>query len=118
MYYWAPDSLEWEPMKIGFTDFFIWALSARLAQFYGSLRWPAWREDIGGMSGDTCFGFYPFLWAREGSVTASHREPVPVREAYDMKVDLLRQLNQNSPESGASPMRLRRIGEEIVRPFT
>jgi len=103
MYYWAPDSLEWEPMKIGFTDFFVWALSARLAQFYETLRWASWREDIGGMSGDTCFGFYPFLWTKEGSVIASHRAPVPVRESYDMKVDLLRQLNQKSPEPGAAP---------------
>src|SRR5439155_12039777 len=42
MYYWAPDSLDWEPMKIGFTDFFVWALSERLAQFYETLRWPSW----------------------------------------------------------------------------
>jgi hypothetical protein len=23
MYYWPPDSLDWKPMKIGFTDFFV-----------------------------------------------------------------------------------------------
>ena len=110
MYYWAPDSLDWEPLKIGFTDFFVWALSDRLAQFYGSLRWASWREDAANLPGDSCFGFYPFLWTKEGSVTASHRAPVPVREAYDMKVDLLRQLNQpnpkpNGPANAAPPHR-------------
>ena len=95
MYYWAPDSLEWRPMNIGFTDFFVWSLSERLAQFYESLRWPSWREDTATLSGDQCFSFYPFLWAG-GSMTASHRSPVPVREAYDLKIDLLRQLSERN----------------------
>ncbi len=96
MYYWPPDSLDWEPMKIGFTDFFVWALSERLAQFYETLRWPSWRQDIAGLSGDSCFSFYPFLWTKEGSLTASHRAKVPVQEAFDLKNELLRQLNQNT----------------------
>jgi hypothetical protein len=96
MYYWAPDSLDWEPMKIGFTDFFVWSLSDRLAQFYATLRWPSWRADAAGLSGDRCYSFYPFLWTKEGSVTTSHREHTSVEEAFDLKVDLLRQLRQAS----------------------
>jgi hypothetical protein len=103
MYYWAPDSLDWAPLKIGFTDFFVWALSERLAQFYESLRWASWREDTAALSSDDCFGFYPFLWTGEGSVTTSYRKPVPVREAYDLKIDLVRQLIQSKPEPGAAP---------------
>jgi hypothetical protein len=93
MYYWAPDALNWEPMRIGFSDFFVWALSERLAQFYETLRWPSWREDIANLSGDSCFSFYPFLWTKEGSLTTSHRAQVAVREAFDSKVDLVRQLS-------------------------
>jgi hypothetical protein len=92
MYYWAPDSLEWEAMNIGFTDFFVWSLSERLAQFYENLRWPSWREDTAGLSGDQCYSFYPFLWTKEGSITASHRAQASVQEVYDLKTDLLRQL--------------------------
>ncbi len=97
MYYWAPDSLDWEPMKIGFTDFFVWALTERLAEFYKSLRWSSWREDIAQLSGDWCFSFYPFLWTKEGSVIASHREQAPAQEVYDLKVDLVRQLSEKNP---------------------
>ena len=96
MYYWGPDSLEWEPMNLGFTDFFAWSLSERLAQFYETLRWPSWREDTAALSGDQCFSFYPFLWTQQGSPTTSHREPVPVQEAYDLKVHLLRQLSDQN----------------------
>lgn len=99
MYYWAPDSLDWEPMRIGFTDFFVWSLSERLAQFYADLRWPSWREDVAVLTGDQCFSF-PFLWTKEGSVMASHREPVPVREAFDLKVDLKHQLETSGSSNG------------------
>jgi Protein of unknown function DUF2625 len=98
MYYWPPDSLEWEPLNIGFTDFFVWSLSERLAQFYESLRWPSWREDTAKLSGDQCFAFYPELWTREGSITSSHREAVPVQEAYDLKMHILQQLSKPQPE--------------------
>jgi hypothetical protein len=96
MYYWPPDSLDWEPMKIGFTDFLVWAFSERFAQFYETLRWPSWREDIAGLSGDSCFSFYPFLWTKEGSLTTSQRAKVPVQEAFDLKVELLRQLSEKT----------------------
>jgi hypothetical protein len=98
MYYWAPDSLGWEPMNIGFTDFFVWSLSERLAQFYESLRWPSWREDAADLSGDRCFSFEPFLWTKEGSINSSDRAQVPVQEAYDLKWHLLQQLSEKSPE--------------------
>ena len=98
VYYWAPDSLDWEPLGIGFTDFFVWTLSDRLAQFYKDLRWASWQQAVADLSGDQCFSFYPFLWTKEGSLTGSHREIVPVEEAYDLKVHLVRQLNERNPE--------------------
>lgn len=95
LYYWPPDSLDWEPMKIGFTDFFVWSLSERLARFYESLRWPTWRDDVQHLSGNQCFSFYPFLWTKEGSLATSHRALAPVEETYDLKLDLWRQLTGN-----------------------
>ena len=94
MYYWAPDSLDWEPMNIGFSDFFVWSLSERLAQFYETLRWPTWRQDTGQLSADRCFSFFPELWTKEGSIAASYREHAPVQEVFDLKVHLVRELNK------------------------
>lgn len=72
-------------------------------RFYESLRWPSWRKDTAVLSGDLCFGFCPPLWTKEGSVKASHRAPVPVREAYELNLDLARQLNHGNVESSAAP---------------
>ena len=92
LYYWPPDRLEWESLGMGFTDFFCWSLTSRLADFYQNLRWPGREADVQNVSGDWCFSFYPFLWTKEGSIHGSDRQLVPVEEAFDLKVDILRQL--------------------------
>jgi len=94
VYYWAPDSLEWESLGFGFTEFFQWSLTSLLADFYQNLRWPTWLKDVAELPGDRCFNFSPFLWTEEGSVTGSHRRQVPVGEALDLKVDIMRQLSK------------------------
>lgn len=94
IYYWPPDRLEWEPLEIGFTEFFCWSLTSQLADFYRELRWTDWKTDVANLSGDQCFGFYPFLWTKEGSIAGSDRRPVPVTEAFDLKVEIIRQLQQ------------------------
>jgi hypothetical protein len=81
---------------VGFTDFFQWSLTARLGDFYADLRWPSWREDTAQLLADECMAFYPFLWTKEGSATGSDRRPVPVAEAFDLKADIVRQLQQHS----------------------
>jgi hypothetical protein len=96
VYYWAPDSLEWECLDLGFTDFVDTFLTNCIATFYEGLRWSAWRDDIRNLSGDRCFAFYPFLWTKEGSPEDSHRATVPMSEAFDMKVDIVRQLNNSA----------------------
>lgn len=92
VYYWAPDSLEWESLHAGFTDVVAAFFSNYLNEFYESLRWPTWREDIKDLSSDRCFFFFPFLWTREGSPDGSQRSTVPVSELWDLKVDTVRQL--------------------------
>jgi uncharacterized protein DUF2625 len=79
-------------LGIGYADLLQWSLSSRLTGFYADLRWPAWPADTAKVAGDQCFAFYPFLWAPEGSLAGSTRRPLPIAEAFDLKVDLLRQL--------------------------
>jgi Protein of unknown function DUF2625 len=94
IYYWPPDRLEWEPLRLGLTDFLRWSLTSRLADFYQPLRWSTWKNDLACLPGDQCFSFYPFLWTREGSIDRSDRRPVPAAEAFDLKLALTRELQQ------------------------
>jgi hypothetical protein len=92
VYYWPPDSLEWESLERGFTDFVAMFLTQTIENYYTDLRWSSWREDARSASSDQCFAFFPFLWTKEGSVERSHRSVVPMSQMWDAKVDIVRQL--------------------------
>lgn len=92
IYYLAPDTLEWEALEVGYSDFLVWALSSNLQDFYEDLRFPGWESTVVSMSGDRCLQFYPPLWTAEGSVADSQRGEVPSEEAFDLAMDLRSQL--------------------------
>ena len=96
IYYWAPDSFEWEPLEMGYTSFFHWSLIGNLEKFYTGLRWQNWTDDVSTLPGDRCYSFYPFLWTEQGSVEKSYRNTVPVEEAFNLKVDILDQLSKKT----------------------
>lgn len=87
MYYLGPDTLGWEAMGVGHTEFVQWAFTDKLHAFYENLRWTGWEEDVRGLSGDMCFNFYPFLWSEQGSVEDSKRRPVPIAEQYLFNIE-------------------------------
>ena len=53
---------------------------------------PLGAQDVRNLAGDQCFAFYPYLWTQEGSLEGSRRAVIPVSEAFDLKVDIVRQL--------------------------
>jgi uncharacterized protein DUF2625 len=92
VYYWPPDSFEWEPMGRGYSDFLEWALTGDLAEFYAPVRWSTWRDDIAPLAGDRCIAFYPYLWTREGSPEESRRSAISAEEAFAFKQETLPQI--------------------------
>jgi hypothetical protein len=92
LYYFAPDSLNWEPMGIGYSAFLQWAFSGKLDQFYEWIRWHDWEKDVQKLNGDRCFGFYPFLFTKEGEGGRGQRAETSVEEAWDLQMDLRVQL--------------------------
>lgn len=88
LYYWAPDTLQWEALEVGYTDFLRWALGDGPTGFYQGLRWSGWESDMARIGGDQCFSFHPFLWTEEGSVESSARKPIDIAEQYAFNVDV------------------------------
>ncbi len=88
LYYFAPDTLRWERLSIGYTAFLQWALTAdNLAQFYSSLRWPSWQTEIASLTGDQGILVYPFLVAAGPPIGDRSRSAVPMAELYGLLVD-------------------------------
>ena len=94
IHYFAPDTLRWESLQRGYSDFLRFCLGGDLDGYYGEHRWPNWREEIATLGGDQVIALYPPLWTKEGKNPAkSSRRPMPVAEAYALHViELPRQL--------------------------
>lgn len=84
--YFAPDTLAWEDLALGYSDFLRWLLNGDLEGFYGDLRWPGWREEVSAISGDEALLIYPFLSAEGPPIEHRRRGRVPVEEVYALHV--------------------------------
>jgi hypothetical protein len=95
MFYFAPDTLRWEPMEdMGYSQFVYWCLTGDTAKYYADYRWNGWQEDVKNLPGDKVFAFYPFLWVTADSLESRHRGAVSVAEQYDVQLDIARQLSE------------------------
>lgn len=93
IYYLAPDTLEFEALDLGYTDFLMFCLSNDLDKFYEGYRWESWEEEVSQMSGDSVVGFYPYLWTKEGKkIEKNSRRIIPVAEYYGLVMDFRGQL--------------------------
>lgn len=94
VFYLAPDTLQWEGLSMGYTDFLAWALSPSLPEFYGDLRWAGWQTEVGTLTGDQALSVYPFLWAEGPPLGERSRKCVPVDELYRLMLDIRQQLSR------------------------
>ena len=93
VYYFAPDSLEWESLDTNYSGFLQWVLCGNLDRFYQSVRWTGWREETSEMNGDAVYSFYPFLWTEpQLSIEQRSRAVVSVDEHWSLCMNLQHQL--------------------------
>ncbi|WP_278036482.1 DUF2625 family protein [Flavobacterium nitratireducens] len=59
MYYLAPDSLEFEPLDLSYSEFLLFCFNNDLDDFYKGLRWKNWKSEVSKLNGDTVFNFFP-----------------------------------------------------------
>jgi hypothetical protein len=95
IYYFAPDSLRWEPCEFGYSQFLIWVVSTNIAKFYESMRWPNWESEVRKLPGDKAINIYPFLWAKGPPIGDRSRRAVPVAEIFNLQFDIKRQLESS-----------------------
>lgn len=87
VFYLAPDTLVWEDLGRGYTDFVEFVLLGDLAKFYEGYRWQGWEEEVRSLPGDRTFSFYPFLFAAcEGGIEARSRRVIATEEIWSLHV--------------------------------
>jgi hypothetical protein len=87
LYYFAPDSLRWEPMKIGYSSFLEWVCLGPYEKFCESLRWQGWETDIARITGDRCMMAWPPPFTKEGKQDNVYRSDIPAEEAWGLQMD-------------------------------
>jgi Protein of unknown function DUF2625 len=93
VYYLSPGTLQWEPLKMNYSEFLIFCFNGDLNQFYKGQRWTNWEKDIIQLQGDKTFFFYPYLWSKEGKdISKNTRSIVPVEETYLFNVKMQKEL--------------------------
>jgi hypothetical protein len=104
IYYFAPDSLQWESLECSHLGFVEWALMGDLAQFYGGLRWPGWENEVAALEPRYGMSVYPFLWTAGTPIAERARRAIPLAELWRLERDMARQV-ADLPEG--TPIRIR-----------
>lgn len=95
VYYLPQDTLEWECLDLGYSDFLYWAFKGDLNKFYELFRWKDWETEITKATGNEVFSFYPFLYTKEGkNIELVARKLVSIEENYRFTLDLQKQLDE------------------------
>jgi hypothetical protein len=99
--YWGPDTLDWQSIGGGHSEFISWALSDAIRDFYGSLRWPGWEGEIETLAPDQGLSLVPPPFTVEGRDPAQvSRSAVPMTELHAVYADLAEQLTE-TPDGSA-----------------
>ncbi len=97
VYYLAPNSLKWESLGTGYSEFIHFCLDSDLSKFYKGLRWSTWNQFIANLDGSKSYSFRPYLWAEEGTdIEKCTRKLVPTEELFQFNMNKQKELNPKS----------------------
>lgn len=80
IHYFAPDTLSWDGLDLGYSDFVAFLLNGDLAEFYANARWSRWESEVAAIAGHQALSMYPPLWAKASGTDERSRRPVPLQE--------------------------------------
>jgi len=86
VFYFAPDSCQWECLDFGYSQFIGWSLQGELAKFYESLRWPGWEDEIATLEGDQAIFIFPFPATKGPPLEQRHHGVVPIAEMFGLYI--------------------------------
>ncbi len=115
IYYFAPDTLEWESTELAYSGFINWLAAGDLQQFYGTFRWEGWQQEAAQLGGERVFSYYPPLWTKEGSGASSYKSPIPVSEAWSFVVEQFEETQMNNNDIPTAVQEQQSLEQHIDR---
>ena len=87
IWYFAPDTLEWECLDMMYNEFVAWSLQGNTDEFYSSMRWENWRDDVKDITMDSAILVYPFLWSKECDLQKASKKTIKLDEIIEMNFE-------------------------------
>lgn len=98
IYYLAPNSLVWEPLNFGYSEFVLFCFDGDLSEFYRGLRWSTWNQFIADLDGNKSYSFRPYLWAKEGTdINSCTRKLVSTEDLFKFNLAKQKELAAENP---------------------
>ena len=93
VHYFAPDDLAWLDLERGYTDWLYAVLAGSLTQFYDTLRWPGWEDEVAALSlGEGIHAWPPPSTVEGKDLAAVARAAIPMTELVGFHHDLAQRL--------------------------
>lgn len=90
IFYFAPDTLEWESLEMKYSQFLYWAVNGNTEEFYSSMKWSDWEKYADETGFDQGILIYPFLWSKEIEIESATKKIVPFVELINVNMDFRR----------------------------
>lgn len=88
VFYFAPDTAQWESTNKGYSDFIYWCFVGDLDLYYKGFFWNGYEVDLKQISGNEAMSFFPFLWTKEGKdINKCTRKAVLISEVWKFNIN-------------------------------
>lgn len=93
IWYFAPDTMNWENLKITYHNFIKWVCTDEFSLFYSDFPIEYTMDNLLRIEEDNVLLIYPYLWSKEYRLGIPTINVVPFRELFWLNQDIYRQLN-------------------------
>lgn len=90
IFYFAPDTLEWDPLDMKYSQFLYWAVNGNTDEFYETMKWSDWEKYADLTNFNQGILIYPFLWSKEIVIETASKKIVPFVELINVNMDYRR----------------------------
>lgn len=87
IWYFAPDTLEWDDLEISYSEFIAWISSSNLNEFYNLFKWQSFQRDIRDIKFNQGVLIYPFLWSNECDIETADKKIVAFNELILLNIE-------------------------------
>ena len=95
IFYFGPDTLDWEDLEISHEDFVAWTFTDRTDAFYNGCRSSAWKQEAVRLGADYALSIYPALWEEGPDICERDWNTLTVEELWTQHQECKNKLNRS-----------------------